>query len=98
MEKGLKNLNQAYRASQRRQGTYEGNDDSGFGHSDPEEDPENPSPVLTEASNHLAMPYMASGGYVPTTRVPSIHSILQQPMSLAQQPMGYPAHAYAPQH
>lgn len=97
MEKGLKNLTQAYRQAQRKQGTYEINhDDSGVGISDLDEDPnENPSPVLTDASNHLPMVYQQQ--QQPTTyqhhqnRVPSIHSILQHPPHLTmlqQQTMG----------
>jgi hypothetical protein len=93
MEKGLKNLTQAYRQAQRKQGTYEINEDSGVGISDLEEDlNENPSPVLTDASSQIPMTYQPISGYQPTqpTRVPSIHSILQhhpQPTMMQSQPM-----------
>lgn len=95
MEKGLKNLTQAHRQAQRKQGTFDINhDDSGVGISDLDEDPENPSPVLTEASNHhLPLVYQTPTNFHP--RVPSIHSILQhpqtmmQPQAMNQQAMGY---------
>lgn len=105
MEKGLKNLNQAYRQAQRKQGTYEINEDSGVAISDLEEDPnENPSP-LTDAPNQIPLAYQHPNGYHhhQQTRVPSIHSILQHPnlmpqqamghQSMAQQPMGYTPYA-----
>lgn len=109
MEKGLKNLMQAYRQAQRKQGTYEINGDSGVGISDLDEDPnENPSPVLTDASNQMPMSYQHTAGYQ-QTRVPSIHSILQhhpqpamlQSQSIAQQPLNHQSmqpftSAYAP--
>ncbi|KAK7189487.1 hypothetical protein DPSP01_001479 [Paraphaeosphaeria sporulosa] len=97
MEKGLKNLTQAYRQAQRKQGTYDINEDSGVGISDLDEDSnENPSPVLTDTSNHLPLVYQQQQQQSTTfqhhqTRVPSIHSILQhtqhlqQPQSVLQQ-------------
>jgi hypothetical protein len=86
MEKGLKNLTQAYRQAQRKQGTYEVNhEDSGVGISDLEEDPnEDPSPVLADSSNQLPLVYQQPTAYQ-QTRVPSIHSILQHPQSMMQQ-------------
>lgn len=113
MEKGLKNLMQAYRQAQRKQGTYEINhDDSGVGNSDLDEDPnENPSPVLTDTSNHLSLVYQQQQSTIShhPTRVPSIHSILQHPQhpqhpqsmlqqqTMGQHTMGYTS-AYQPQH
>ncbi|ORY08722.1 hypothetical protein BCR34DRAFT_389689 [Clohesyomyces aquaticus] len=79
MEKGLKNLSQAYRSAQKKIGTYnDGPDDSGIGISDPEDstderhhDMDNipEGPVQYPASN-------ASSGQ---PRVPSIQSMLQYP-------------------
>ncbi|KAF2440702.1 hypothetical protein P171DRAFT_106378 [Karstenula rhodostoma CBS 690.94] len=114
MEKGLKNLTQASRQAQRKQGTYEiSHDDSGVGVSDLEEEPnENPSPVLTDTSNHLPMVYhhqQPTTFHHQHTRVPSIHSILQHPQhpqhpqsmlqhqTMGQPTMGYTS-AYQPQH
>jgi hypothetical protein len=110
MEKGLKNLTQAYRQAQRKQGTYEVNhEDSGVGVSDLEEDPnEHPSPVLTDSSNQLPLVYQQPTTYHRQTRVPSIHSILQHPQHpqhpqsmMQQQTMGQQSmytSAYQPQH
>ncbi|KAF1973022.1 hypothetical protein BU23DRAFT_141653 [Bimuria novae-zelandiae CBS 107.79] len=98
MEKGLKNLTQAYRQAQRKQGTYDlSNDDSGVGISDLEEDPnENPSPVLTDVSNQMPIAYQQSTGYQ-QTRVPSIHSILQHPQPTMMQPQHMGRQPMAPQ-
>ncbi|KAL1613002.1 NAD-dependent protein deacylase sir2rp2 [Paraconiothyrium brasiliense] len=108
MEKGLKNLTQAYRQAQRKQGTYEINEDSGVGISDLDEDAnENPSPVLTDASNQMPLAYQQPTNFHPQqTRVPSIHSILQHPQlpqsilqqqNIGQHPMSYTS-SYPSQH
>jgi hypothetical protein len=72
MEKGLKNLNQAYRSSQKKQGTYDDqNEDSGIGFlTDEDLDDHTHLPDVPEAS-----------AYTPTgqTRVPSIESMLSFP-------------------
>lgn len=94
MEKGFKNLVQASRRQQRKQGTLYTTDDSGFVSDLDEDANENPSPVLTDgSSNQLPMAYQQPAGYH-QTRVPSIHSILQHPNMMAQQtnqPLGQPA-------
>lgn len=91
MEKGLKNLNQAYRSSQRKQGTYDGShDDSGIGISDLDEESDDRTGELPENVDHFAQyPH----GYHPQQqRVPSIQSILHP------QQMSYTPHQYGPQH
>ena len=75
MEKGLKNLNQAYRAACKKQGTYDGShDDSGIGHSDMDED--EPLPDLPESA--------AGNAYQP----PPPHQHQQHFPVLPQQRMG----------
>jgi len=78
MEKGLKNLNQAYRSSQKKQGTYEDhNDDSGIGFLTDED---------LDDSTHL--PDVAEASAYTPPRVPSIESMLSyQPHSLQPQPL-----------
>ncbi|KAF1833816.1 hypothetical protein BDW02DRAFT_361206 [Decorospora gaudefroyi] len=80
MEKGLKNLNQAYRSAQKKleNGTYHDHEDSGIGISDLEEEQEDhhvdmpTMPTLPE--NHYAT---YPGGYPSQQqRVPSIQSML----------------------
>ena len=94
MEKGLKNLTQAYRSAQKKQndGTYHDHDDSGVGVSDLEEEPED--------HHHTDMPNVSPiqyntypGGYPSqqTQRVPSIQSMLH-PHS-----MQYPSHHFSNQ-
>jgi hypothetical protein len=77
MEKGLKNLNQAWRSAQKKQGTYEdGHMDSGIGHSDLDEETERlPSATLSDIPEN-AFSYPPS---YPTTqqRMPSIQNMLQ---------------------
>ena len=74
MEKGLKNLNQAYRSAQKKQGTGSHHEDSGIGISDLEED---------DRSTPIDGPVDPTGfayhhGYqTQQQRVPSIQSILQ---------------------
>jgi hypothetical protein len=66
MEKGLKNLNQAYRSSQKKQGTYEDHNDSGIGFlTDEDSDDRNQLADVPEAPNGQ--------------RVPSIESMLSGP-------------------
>jgi hypothetical protein len=67
MEKGLKNLNQAYRSKQKKQGTYEDqNEDSGIGFlTDEDSDDRIQLPDVPEAPNGQ--------------RVPSIESMLSGP-------------------
>jgi hypothetical protein len=89
MEKGLKNLNQAYRSSQKKQGTYEDqNEDSGIGFlTDEESDDRIHLPEVPEAS-----------AYTPTeqTRVPSIESMLSYPAH-SLQPQTLPSQMLQPQ-
>ncbi|KAF2659266.1 hypothetical protein K491DRAFT_712786 [Lophiostoma macrostomum CBS 122681] len=75
MEKGLKNLNQAFRSAQKKQGTYDGShDDSGIGHSDLEEDDRLPDVPETVAE----VPYQQQQHYpvVSQQRMPSINNII----------------------
>lgn len=89
MEKGLKNLTQAYRSAQKKQndGTYHGHEDSGISISDLEEEHEDHHadlPTVSEA-HYSAYPV----GYPSQSqqqRVPSIQSMLQ-PMQHPMQPM-----------
>ena len=81
MEKGLKNLNQASRAAQRKAGTYDGHEDSGIGISDLDE--EDMTEGL-EASPPLGYPLNPPRG-------PSIQSLLREPFSAQhQRPHPYP--------
>src|SRR2546428_734697 len=95
MEKGLKNLNQAHRSAQKKQGTYDSShDDSAIGVSDLDEEPDDRPADLPEA-DPAALQYQT--GFHSQRRVPSIHAILQQPMprqSMAPQPMSYVAHQF----
>ncbi|KAF2007362.1 hypothetical protein P154DRAFT_118354 [Amniculicola lignicola CBS 123094] len=88
MEKGLKNLAQAHRSAQKKQGTYDGHDDSGIGISDQEEGSEVHHTELQDIQE-TAFPYQGGmGGFTmqqpPTNlhqqqqRVPSIHNLLGQ--------------------
>ncbi|KAI0576258.1 Myb-DNA-bind-6 multi-domain protein [Pyrenophora tritici-repentis] len=102
MEKGLKNLTQAYRSAQKKleNGTYHDHDDSGVGVSDLEEEQEDHHVDMSSMSSMPAIPeahYTTYPSY-PThshqPRVPSIQSMLHpmqhpHPMqqSLQQQPM-----------
>jgi hypothetical protein len=73
MEKGLKNLAQAYRASQRNKGTVDGHYDSGIGVSDLEEESEERTIDMQdpESSTPFQNQYTQQ-------RVPSIQSMLGQ--------------------
>lgn len=71
MEKGLKNLAQAYRSSQKKNGTYEEHGDSGIGHSDLEEEQDDRMPDISES------PFQYQQGSTAQQRVPSIQSMLQ---------------------
>lgn len=83
MEKGLKNLAQAYRSAQKKQGTYtDSHDDSGIGISDLEEESDDRHPELPDVQE-AGYPY----SHYPTTqqqqqhhqqRVPSIQALLGQ--------------------
>jgi hypothetical protein len=85
MEKGLKNLNQAYRSAQKKQGTGS-HEDSGIGISDLDEDDRSTPVDPTDPANYH---YQFHGTQ---QRVPSIQSILQQqPVAM---PPGYPTHPY----
>ena len=76
MEKGLKNLNQAYRSAQKKQGTYDGNhDDSGIGHSDMDEDDRRPDVLESVAENPFQQHYPT----VTQQRMPSINNIIDHP-------------------
>lgn len=70
MEKGLKNLAQACRSAQKKQGTYE-EGDSGVGHSDMDEEQDEHMPGIPEST-------MSYQGYPNQQRVPSIQNMLQQ--------------------
>lgn len=92
MEKGLKNLAQAYRSAQKKQndGSYHDHDDSGVGISDLDEEPED---------HHSGMPIVAEPhypayqvGYPSQQRVPSIQSMLQPTHHSMQHPMQYSSH------
>jgi hypothetical protein len=76
MEKGLKNLNQAYRSAQKKTGTYE-EGDSGIGHSDFDEEHDGQMPIIPEVA------YQQQGG-LPTQRMQSIQYILQDPLGYSQ--------------
>jgi len=79
MEKGLKNLNQAYRSAQKKQGTGS-HEDSGIGISDLDEDdrstpidgPVDPMPTGFPSYHHTYPTHATQ-----QQRVPSIQSILQ---------------------
>jgi hypothetical protein len=77
MEKGLMNLNQAYRSQQKKYVTYEDwNGDSGIGFSTDEvSDDRIPLPDVSEASAYTP---------IEQTRVPSIESMLSYPAHLLQ--------------
>lgn len=82
MEKGLKNLNQAYRSAQKKQGTYE-EGDSGIGHSDLDEEHDHddrmPMPSSSTLSN-IPEAFHYRPAYQQThQRVPSIQNMLQHP-------------------
>ncbi|KAF2741380.1 hypothetical protein EJ04DRAFT_558098 [Polyplosphaeria fusca] len=78
MEKGLKNLAQAYRSSQRKQGTVDGHYDSGIGVSDLEEESDE-RPVEGHDASESSSQYQ---GPFTQQRVPSIQSMLAQYPSL----------------
>jgi hypothetical protein len=92
MEKGLKNLTQAYRSAQKKleNGTYHDHEDSGIGFSDPEEESEDhhqyvdmPNMPPLPENHHSTYP-----GYPPQQqRVPSIQSMLHPMQHSMQQPM-----------
>jgi hypothetical protein len=74
MEKGFKNLNQACRAAQKK---HDG--DSGIGHSDLEDSPDErmPSRALSDIPE---APFQYHQPYAPTQqRMPSIQNMLQYP-------------------
>jgi hypothetical protein len=81
MEKGLKNLTQAYRSAQKKleNGTYHDHEDSGVGVSDLEEEQED---HVVDLQQHMStIPETHYTGYPPypmhQQRVPSIQSMLQ---------------------
>lgn len=83
MEKGLKNLNQAYRSAQKKQGTYDGqHDDSGVAISDLDEENDDRLPDVPEASVQLDYSFPMQA------RVPSIQSML----------VTYPSQTFQQQH
>ncbi|KAF2867272.1 hypothetical protein BDV95DRAFT_503422 [Massariosphaeria phaeospora] len=73
MEKGLKNLAQAYRSGQKKASSYDGQDDSGFGHSDFDEESRDGHADLPEAPEANFFPTSYSN---PQQRVPSIQSMV----------------------
>jgi len=77
MEKGLKNLNQAYRTGQKKQGNYDGNEDSGVWIIDHDDEAyySNNSSSLPSVSE-TAIKYENTSLQ---TRVPSIQSMLSYP-------------------
>ncbi|KAF2476241.1 uncharacterized protein BDR25DRAFT_277253 [Lindgomyces ingoldianus] len=82
MEKGLKNLSQAYRSAQKKQGTYDSQDDSGIGVSDPEDEADDRHADMNDIpEGSVQYPASNSSGQ----RVPSIQSMLQYPSSFQQQ-------------
>jgi hypothetical protein len=94
MEKGLKNLTQAYRSAQKKleNGTYHDHDDSGVGVSDLEEEQEDHRVDLHNMSTIPDTHYSAYPSYpMHQQRVPSIQSMLQpmqqQHPHAMQQPM-----------
>jgi hypothetical protein len=99
MEKGIKNLTQAYRSSQRRQndGTYHDHEDSGIGISDLEEE-SSPAEMLPSVSEAHFSAY--PGGYPSQQpRVPSIQSMIHPPYHHPSQYMAHPhAHPHAHSH
>jgi hypothetical protein len=95
MEKGIKNLTQAYRSSQRRQndGTYHDHEDSGVGISDLEEE-SSPADMLPSVPEGHFSTY--PGGYPSQQqRVPSIQSMIHPQY---HHPSQYMAHPQAHQH
>jgi hypothetical protein len=78
MEKGLKNLNHAYRSAQKKQGTYEEDHmDSGIGHSDLDEEHEERLPSVTLSDiPETPFPYQPTYSAA-QQRVPSIQNMLQ---------------------
>ncbi|KAI8937788.1 hypothetical protein NX059_005486 [Plenodomus lindquistii] len=89
MEKGMKNLTQAYRSAQKKQndGTYHGHEDSGISISDLEEEHEDHHgdlPTVSEA--HYSSYPVVYGSQSQQQRVPSIQSMLQ-PMQHQMQSM-----------
>ena len=94
MEKGLKNLTQAYRSAQRKQndGTYHDHEDSGIGISDLDEESEDhhvDMPIVSDAH----YPTYAGGYPLQQQRVPSIQSMLHPVQHPMQHPMQYPPHS-----
>ncbi|KAF2275891.1 uncharacterized protein EI97DRAFT_59669 [Westerdykella ornata] len=83
MEKGLKNLNQAYRSAQKKQGTYDDDHgDSGIGHcSDLDEEHEErmPSSTLSDVSGPAFTYQQTYTAHSHHQRVPSIQNMLQFP-------------------
>lgn len=82
MEKGFKNLNQACRAAQKKQGTYYDEDhmDSGIGQSDLDEEAGDRLPSVTLSDiPETTYPYQQtySTTQVQQQRVPSIQNMLQ---------------------
>jgi hypothetical protein len=96
MEKGLKNLTQAYRSAQKKQndGTYHDHEDSGIGISDLDEE-SSPADMLPGVSDAHYPTY--AGGY-PTQqqRVPSIQSMIHPQYHHPSQYMA--AHQHPHQH
>ena len=89
MEKGLKNLAQAYRSAQKKQndGIYHDHDDSGVGISDLDEESEDHHSDIPSASEPHFPSF--SGGFAPHQRVPSIQSML---LPMQHHPMQYATH------
>jgi hypothetical protein len=100
MEKGLKNLTQAYRSAQKKQndGTYHDHEDSGIGISDLDEE-SSPADMLPGVSDAQ---YATYGGYpMQQQRVPSIQSMIHPPHYQPSQYMAHPhphPHPHALQH
>ncbi|KNG47297.1 chromatin binding protein [Stemphylium lycopersici] len=111
MEKGLKNLTQAYRSAQRKldNGTYDHHEDSGIGISDLEEEQEDHHADMSHMSTIPESHYSAYQSYPQQQqRVPSIQSMLhpmqqQHPQhthhmqQTVQQPMHQPMQQAMPQ-
>ncbi|KAF2192783.1 hypothetical protein K469DRAFT_717377 [Zopfia rhizophila CBS 207.26] len=77
MEKGMKNLQQAYRSAQKKQGTYDGHDDSGIGCSDPEDEVDRAGMADAPGAHDVYPDRYAQGQQ--SQRLPSIPSMLAVP-------------------
>ncbi|KAL5117774.1 lipoamidase activity protein [Pleosporales sp. CAS-2024a] len=99
MEKGLKNLNQAWRSAQKKQndGSYHDHEDSGVGISDLDEEssPADMLPAGMSDAHFSGYP----GGYASHQRVPSIQSMIHpQHAQYHHQPAQYMPHPLAHSH